>query len=72
MQNSERGMGYAGGDFCRERSTAAHWRHRPQLGSGELVLGTKPPMVFSYAWLRMIWDSFRSYWTCAVGELGDG
>ena len=46
VQKSERGT--AGESFILPRSTAAHWKHLGQSGSGESVSGLKPPMVFAW------------------------
>jgi hypothetical protein len=36
----------------RARSMATHCMHLPKFGSGELVLGMKPPMAFAWTWSR--------------------
>ncbi len=46
VQNDERAR--SGFTLYRARSTAAHCKHLPKFGSGELVLGMKPPMAFAW------------------------
>ena len=47
-QKSERWI--SGLVLYRARSSAAHCRQRPKLGSGEFVSGWKPPIVFAWTW----------------------
>jgi len=46
VQKAERSIG--GLARYRARSIAAHCRHLPKSGSGEFVLGRKPPIVFAW------------------------
>jgi hypothetical protein len=48
VQMGERAAG--GLTLYRARSMAMHCMHLPKFGSGEFVLGTKPPMVFVWTW----------------------
>jgi hypothetical protein len=50
VQIEERARG--GLMLYRTRSIAIHCRHLPKSGSGEFVLGTKPPMMFAWTWSR--------------------
>jgi len=50
VQKDERARG--GFTWYRARSMAAHCRHLPKFGSGEFVLGKKPPMTFAWTWSR--------------------
>jgi hypothetical protein len=56
VQNEERDRG--GTTLYRARSIAAHCMHLPKFGSDALVLGTKPPMTFAWAWSRKSWVCF--------------
>ena len=68
-QKSERGI--VGDTLYRARSMAAHWRHFPQSGSGELDLGRNPPMVFACTWSMKTRLSSGVYWILNVPVLLD-
>src|SRR6267154_1446445 len=56
VQNEDRSR--VGFTLYRARSMATHCMHLPKFGSGELVLGMKPPMAFAWTWSRNSWVCF--------------